>query len=110
MVFQLYEQGLLDFREEPPCSDGRFINARSRRSRLQKSGHTRLPPDPSTANQRTPANSGTSASSANSSSFNLTDAARIFSSRCSIDAVPGIGSMIGERCSNQAKATCLGVL
>src|SRR3979411_1428855 len=45
-----------------------------------------------------------------SSSFNRNDAASTFSSRCSIDEVPGIGSIIGERFSNQASATCLGVL
>ncbi len=33
----------------------------------------------------------------------------MFSSRCSIDEVPGIGSISGERCSNHASATCMGL-
>ena len=36
-------------------------------------------------------------------------AAHKFSSRCSIDWVPGIGSIARERCSTQANATCTGV-
>src|SRR5205085_11011712 len=32
-----------------------------------------------------------------------------FSRRCSSEEVPGISRMLGERCSNQASATCIGV-
>lgn len=38
-----------------------------------------------------------------------TDAAAMFSSRCSTEDVPGIGSMIGERASSQASANCDGL-
>src|SRR6266849_4890016 len=55
------------------------------------------------------ASSGTPASSANSSSVNRNDPASMFSSRCSTEEVPGIGSVNGERCSNQASATCMGL-
>ena len=33
----------------------------------------------------------------------------MFSSRCSTEEVPGIGSISGERCSNHASATCMGL-
>jgi hypothetical protein len=49
-------------------------------------------------------------SCAYSSSLNRKEAASTFSSRWGIDEVPAIGSMIGDRFSNQASATCLGVL
>jgi hypothetical protein len=55
-------------------------------------------------------NSGTPAISSNSSRLNRNDAPPTFSSRCSTEDVPGIGSMIGERCRSQAKATCIRVL
>ena len=41
-----------------------------------------------------------------SSSVNRKEAACTFSSRCSIEEVPGIGSMMGDRLSSQASATC----
>ena len=40
-----------------------------------------------------------------SSSLSSSSAAATFSSRCSIELVPGIGSITGERCSSQASAT-----
>src|SRR6266850_1683049 len=48
-------------------------------------------------------------SSRYSSSLNRREAPRTFSSRGTIEEVPGIGSMIGDRFSNQASATCMGV-
>jgi hypothetical protein len=54
--------------------------------------------------------SATAASSRYSSSVNRKEAACTFSSRCSIEDVPGIGSITGDRFNSQASATCLGVL
>ena len=51
-------------------------------------------------------NSGTPARLSYSSSFSFTDAAATFSSRCSTELVPGMGSMIGDRRRSQASATC----
>lgn len=48
-------------------------------------------------------------SAANSSSVSLMVAAAAFSSRCSTDDVPGIGSMAGDRFSSHASAICGGV-
>src|SRR5439155_14984984 len=45
---------------------------------------------------------------ARSSGGILKVAAAVFSSKCAIEAVPGIGSMTGERASNHASATCAG--
>lgn len=42
---------------------------------------------------------------ANSSAVSCTPAAAMFSSRWSSEAVPGIGSITGERCSSHASAT-----
>src|SRR5260370_22336474 len=56
------------------------------------------------------ASSATPASCWYSWSLNRNDAASTFSSRCLTDEVPGMGSITGERFSNQASATCLGVL
>ena len=36
-------------------------------------------------------------------------AAFMFSRRCSTDVVPQISRILGERCNNQASATCIGV-
>src|SRR5206468_12599828 len=47
-------------------------------------------------------------SAARSSGGILRVAAAVFSSKCAIEAVPGIGSMTGERASNHASATCAG--
>ena len=44
-----------------------------------------------------------------SSSLSVSSAAATFSSRCSTDEVPGIGSITGERASSQASATWPGV-
>jgi len=52
---------------------------------------------------------GTSASVANSFGVSCTEAAATFSSRCSTELVPGMGSMTRERRSSQANATCFGV-
>ena len=49
-------------------------------------------------------------SSKNSSSVNCSDAACTFSSRCKIDEVPGMGSIIGDRFSNHANATWMGFI
>jgi hypothetical protein len=55
------------------------------------------------------ANSGTVASFSYSSSVRCTKPAAMFSSRCSTEPVPGMGSMMGDRRSSQANATCLEV-
>src|SRR5262249_45435325 len=52
----------------------------------------------------------TAASSRYSPSVNRRDAARTFSSRCSIEEVPGMGNVTGDRFSSQARAICFGVL
>ena len=52
----------------------------------------------------------TAVSSRYSSSVNRKEAARTFSSRCSIEEVPGMGSTTADRFNSQASATCLGVL
>src|SRR3979411_263059 len=40
-----------------------------------------------------------------SAGLNLTAAAATFSSRCATDDVPGIGSITGDRCRSQARAS-----
>ncbi len=45
----------------------------------------------------------------NSSSVSSFSRAPRFSLRCSSDSVPGIGSVVGERISSHARATCAGV-
>jgi hypothetical protein len=55
------------------------------------------------------ASSVTPVNSRYSSSVNRKEAACIFSSRCLIAEVPGIGTMTGDRFNSQASATCLGV-
>jgi hypothetical protein len=55
------------------------------------------------------AKSGTAASLSYSSSINSTEAAAMFCSRCSTELVPGMGSMMGDRRSSQANATCFGL-
>ena len=54
-------------------------------------------------------NSGTVASLSYSSSVRCTKPAAMFSSRCSTEPVPGMGSMMGDRRSSHANATCLEV-
>lgn len=49
-------------------------------------------------------NSGTSASSSNSSFVKWSEAAATFCSRCSTDDVPGMGNIIGDRCNNHDNA------
>src|SRR6202158_5507251 len=58
---------------------------------------------------RDPTSSGTPARFSYSSSDKRTEAAATFCSRCSIEEVPGIGSMTGDRRRSQASATCMGV-
>jgi hypothetical protein len=50
-----------------------------------------------------------SPSRASSSAVSSSSAAATFSSRCSTELVPGIGSITGARASSQANATCPGV-
>ena len=45
----------------------------------------------------------------NSSEVKRIEAAARFCSRCAIEEVPGIGSIMGERCSSQASEIWLGV-
>ncbi len=54
------------------------------------------------------ASSAIPVSSRYSSSVNCNDAACTFSSRCAIEEVPGMGSIIGDRFSNHANATWMG--
>src|SRR5260370_2241596 len=58
---------------------------------------------------RAPTSSGTSASLSYSSSDKWRETAATFCSRCSIEEVPGIGSMMGDRRRSQASATCMGL-
>src|SRR5882724_5716428 len=53
--------------------------------------------------------SAISSSSANVSGDSVNSAAARFSRRWATDDVPGINRMLGDRCSNQASATCIGV-
>ncbi len=55
-----------------------------------------------------PSNQYAELNARNCSSDNSTDAAAQFSARCSIEPVPGIGTMTGERCNNHASDTCAG--
>ena len=50
-----------------------------------------------------------SARASNSSSVSSSPAAATSSSRCSIEFVPGIGTIAGERCSSQASEICAAV-
>src|SRR6202049_1685257 len=52
---------------------------------------------------------GTRDSLSYSSSDKRREVAATFCSRCSIEEVPGMGSIMGERCSNQASATFVGL-
>jgi hypothetical protein len=58
---------------------------------------------------RVATNCGTPARLSNSSSVSRTDAAATFSSKCSIELVPGIGIITGLRRSSHASAICIGV-
>src|SRR6202140_3509537 len=53
-------------------------------------------------------NSGTPESFSYSSSVKRREAAATFCSRCSIEEVPGMGSMLGDRRRSQANAICVG--
>src|SRR2546429_2486110 len=57
------------------------------------------------AQSRVPTSSGIRESSSYSRSDRRREAAATFSSRCSIEEVPGMGSMMGDRRRSQASAT-----
>src|ERR1700732_4185603 len=59
--------------------------------------------------QRDATSSATPESFAYSSSAKRKEAAATFCSRCSMEEVPGIGSMTGDRRRSQASAMCVGV-
>src|SRR6202795_3763709 len=52
---------------------------------------------------------GTRDSFSYSSSDRRREAAATFCSRCSTEDVPGMGTIIGEGCSNHARAICVGL-
>ena len=58
---------------------------------------------------RVAASAGTANIFRYSSSLSFSEAAATFCSRCSIEEVPGIGSMVLDRRSSQASATCVGL-
>jgi hypothetical protein len=55
------------------------------------------------------ADASIASSSATVSGSSVSAALATFARRCATDEVPGISSRLGDRCSSQPSATCIGV-